>query len=158
MRRRTDILAGLLVAAVSVVLLGWIIPQHTSPPQSAGNLSPAFMPSVAVGVMLVLSALLVVTSLLKAGDDGDAEHEEFGAEAHGIGKKDLADIALWAAFATAMMVGFVTIGFLATAIPALVLLMLFGGQRSLVMIGAVAVTVPVLIQQIAWYAFTVQMP
>lgn len=158
MRRRTDIVAAIVIAAVAIVLLVWIIPQHTSPPQSEGNLSPAFMPSLAVGVMLVLAILLGVSAWFSRDDGDGVEHEEFGTEAHGIGLTDAADVALWGCFAAAMMVGFLTVGFIPTAIPALVVLMLYAGQRSPVLIGSVAIAVPVLIHQIAWHAFTVQMP
>ena len=57
-----------------------------------------------------------------------------------------------------MMVGFLTIGFLPTAVPALALMMIYTGARGPVTIAAVALAVPVAIQQVAWHAFTVQLP
>ena len=84
--------------------------------------------------------------------------EEFGEEARGIGLAEATDIAVWSAFSFAMMVGFLTIGFLPTAVPALALLMIYTGARGPVTIAAVAIAVPVAIQQVAWHAFTVQLP
>lgn len=158
MSRRTDIFSGLVLAIVALVLLFVIIPQHTSPPQSENNLSPAFMPSLAVVVMLAMACVIMLTAWLRAPGKKDELHEEFGEEAHGIGLTDLADVALWCGFAVALMVGFKTIGFLATSIPALALMMLYARQRSLVAIAIVAVAVPFVIQQIALHAFSVQFP
>lgn len=158
MSRRTDILSGLLLTALALVLLVWVIPANTSPPQSEMNLSPAFLPSLAAIVMLVLAALLALVTWLSNRDDTGDLHEEFGTEARGIGLPELADIAIWSAFAVAMMAGFLTIGFLLTAIAALVLMMLYAGERNPLAIVAVAIAVPLALQQIAWHAFTVQLP
>lgn len=156
--KRTDIVSGIFLAAISLLLLFWIIPLNTSPPQSEGNLSPAFMPSVAAIVMLCLSALLAVVTWLGNDARADEPHEEFGDEARGLGAAELADIAIWSVFATAMMAGFLTLGFLPTSIAALVLAMLYTGQRQPVTIVVVAAATPFIIQQIAWYAFSVQLP
>jgi len=158
MSRRTDIFSGLVVAIVALILLFVVIPHHTSPPQSENNLSPAFMPSVAVVVMFAMASILMLTSWFRASESTDELHEEFGAEAHGVGLADLADIILSCMFAVAVMIGFKTIGFLATSIPALALMMLYARQRNLLAIGVVAVAVPVVIQQIALHAFSVQFP
>jgi hypothetical protein len=158
MVRRTDIFSGIVLALTAVLLLIWIIPAHTSPPQSEGNLSPAFLPSFATVVLLVLAILLTGSSLLRSPAEADEPHEEFGTETSGIGWRAAGDIGLWSAFSIAMMAGFLTIGFLATAIPALVFLMAYAGQRSPIAIGLVAVAIPLLIQQVSWHAFGVQMP
>ncbi len=158
MIRRTDIVSGLILAVVSVLLLVWIIPANTSPPQSENNLSPAFLPSLAALVMLTLAVLLAIVSWTSPPGDPDARHEEFGDEARGLGLGEMADIAIWSAFAAAMMAGFLTIGFLATAVAALVLMMLYTGERRPIPIAAVAIALPLALQQIAWHAFTVQLP
>jgi putative tricarboxylic transport membrane protein len=158
MTRRTDILSGLVLAALSLFLLVWLIPANTSPPQSENNLSPAFLPTVAAIVMLVLATLLALVSWTTERADGDRPHEEFGEEARGIGLAEATDIAVWSAFSFAMMVGFLTIGFIPTAVPALALMMIYTGARGPVTIAAVAIAVPVAIQQVAWHAFTVQLP
>lgn len=158
MTRRTDIVSGLVLAAFSILLLVWIIPANTSAPQSEHNLSPAFLPSLAALVMLTLAALLALVSWFTPARDVDTRHEEFGDEARGLGLAETTDIAVWSAFAVAMMTGFLTVGFLVTAIAALTLMMLYAGERRPVMITAVALAVPVALQQIAWHAFTVQLP
>ena len=158
MTRRTDIAAGLFIAAFAALLLVWIIPANTSPPQSESNLSPAFLPTVAAVTMLLLSLLLTATTLLKERLEGSALHEEFGAEATGIGWREIRDIAIWGAFSSATMVGFSTIGFVATSIPALALMLLYAGQRNLVAIAATSIATPELIYLIAWHAFGVQLP
>lgn len=158
MTRRTDIISAIVLAVFAGLLLVWIIPANTSPPQSEDNLSPAFLPSLAASILLVLAIVLGMTSWSRQRPEADELHEEFGAEAHGVGLADVADLAIWCAFAMAVMFGFETIGFVPTAIPALVAMMLFGGQRNWLAIGGVAVVVPLAIQQIAWHAFNVQMP
>lgn len=158
MTRRTDIAAGLFIAAFALLLLFWIIPANTSPPQSESNLSPSFLPSVAATTMLVLSLLLASGALLgKRADDGEL-HEEFGAEARGMGWRELRDVAVWGAFSVIMMLGFSTVGFLATSIPALALMLLFTGVRSPSTIVATSILTPGLIYLIAWHAFSVQLP
>ena len=158
MTRRTDIISGIAIAVVAVLLLVAVIPAYTSPPQSEGNLSPAFLPSVAAGIMLALALLLAASAFFKDVDTDDALHEEFGSEARGVGMRESLDIALWCAFSIAMMIGFEHIGFVATASPALVLIMLYAGQRSIPAIAVVAVGIPVLLHQISWHAFSVQLP
>lgn len=158
MTRRTDIISAIVLTVIAGLLLVWIIPANTSPPQSEGNLSPAFLPSLAAGILLILAMVLGMTSWSRGRSEVDELHEEFGAEAHGIGLQDVADLAIWCGFAVAVMFGFETIGFVATAIPALVAMMLFSGQRNWLAVGGVAVAVPLAIQQIAWHAFNVQMP
>lgn len=157
MRKRTDLIAGLAMSVFSLFLLLWLIPVHTSPPQSENNLSPAFLPSVTAAVMLALCLLLALVTWYSKDVEDEGSHEEFGEEARGIGLREATDIVLWAIFASAMMFGFVTIGFLFTAVTALSLLMLYAGVRSPLILVAVAVTVPLCIQQIAWHAFSVQL-
>lgn len=158
MTRRTDIVSGLVLACLAVILLVWVIPENTSPPQSTGNLAPAFLPSAAAIVMFVLALLLAGVTWFSRSRTDDEPHEEFGAEARGIGLREAGDIVTWCAVAVVMMAGFVTIGFVATAIPALVAMMLYAGERNWIAIGAMAVAVPILLQQIAWHAFTVTLP
>lgn len=158
MIRRTDIVSGLILAVLSVLLLLLIIPANTSPPQSENNLSPAFLPSLAALVMATLAALLAIVSRTSPPDGPEILHEEFGDEARGIGPAEISDIVVWSAFSAAMMAGFLTIGFLPTAVAALVLIMLYTGERRPIPIAAVAIAVPLALQQIAWHAFTVQLP
>jgi hypothetical protein len=158
MRRRTDIASGLVLAVFALLLIVWVIPANTSPPHSEGNLSPAFLPTVAASVMLVLSALLAVTSWFARADEPAAPHEEFGEEARGLGLAESGDIAVWSLFGWAMMAGFLTIGFLATAMAGLAAMMLYAGERNRVAIPLVAIALPLALQQIAWHAFSVQLP
>ena len=158
MTRRTDIAAGFFVAAFAALLLIWVIPANTSPPQSESNLSPSFLPSVAAVTMLVLSLLLSVGTLLGRRRSESDVHEEFGAEARGIGWTELRDIAVWGCFSAVMIAGYTTVGFLATSVPALALMLLFTGVRSPLTIAATSILTPGLIYLIAWHAFSVQLP
>ena len=158
MRRRTDLYSGIGLAVLSGVLLVWVIPGHTSPPQSEGNLSPAFLPSVAAGVLLILAALLSAGTWLSKAAVSDKPHEEFGMESHGIGLHDAGDLVLWCIFAGLLMAGFLTVGFVVAGIAGLFGLMIYAGQRSIWLLGIVSILVPVAIQQIAWHAFSVQLP
>ena len=108
--------------------------------------------------MLVLAVLLFLTSWFDGSGGSDQPHEEFGSEARGIGWRELGDLATWSLFAVVLMVGFIHAGFLPTAVPALALAMLYAGERNWLLIASVAIAVPVLIQQVAWHAFTVQLP
>ncbi|MEZ5856017.1 MAG: hypothetical protein R3D67_15195 [Hyphomicrobiaceae bacterium] len=145
------------MAAFSVLLLVWLIPANTSPPQSeqsVANLSAVCRGDDDVGLVTSADRFEPV----KGATGGEKLHEEFGAEAKGIGWQEVRDIAVWCAFSVAMMVGFYTScrfrghgdGGCWRCCSAWV--------SATSMLAAIAIATPVVIQRIAWHAFSVQMP
>ena len=81
--QQTHIWSSVIISLIMLVFLLYLIPNYTSPPDSNLDLSPSFIPSLAVAVALFLSILLGVTAYLTKNNDEDL-HEEFGVEASGI--------------------------------------------------------------------------
>lgn len=156
--RRTDIGAGVILFVAAALALLWLIPAHTFPAQSESNLAPAFMPSVALTIVLGL-ALLLVASRLGGSAAGEGQpHEEFGTESRGFGRAEARELALWAGAAVVTMLILKYVGFIAAGVLLLVATMLFMGERRLWVVGATALATPTIISIVAWHAFTVQMP
>jgi polyferredoxin len=62
--RQTHIWSSVIISLIMLVFILYLIPNYTSPPDSALDLSPSFIPSLAVTVALLLSILLGVTAFL----------------------------------------------------------------------------------------------
>ena len=100
--RNTHIYSGVLISIASLWCLIWFIPENTVPAQSELDLSPALVPSISVGAMLVTAVIMLVHALRENTDDsgGSALDDEFGSEAVGINLHVLGNAALWAVVAT----------------------------------------------------------
>ena len=96
--RNTHIYCGVLFSIASLWCLIWFIPQNTVPAQSELDLSPALVPSIAVGAMLLTAVIMLFHALREKSDDsgGSALDDEFGSEASGINLHVLGNAALWA--------------------------------------------------------------
>lgn len=156
--KRSDIGAGLVLALAMAWVLLWLIPSETSPAQSETTMSPAMMPSVASGLVLVLSLILVVGRLLPAASDIEQAHEEFGDESRGFGVTDALEFAAWSVMATVAFLLMTHVGFVVASVVVLVVAMLWMGQRNIWALAVTALGVPVGITLIARYLFGVTMP
>ena len=93
---KTNIWSAAFLIVFSLVLLGWIIPNYTSAPQSDLDVRPSFIPNVAAGAILFLSLLMLYNSLMRAkrGHEDVMDDEEFGDEASGLGLEELLNLGL----------------------------------------------------------------
>jgi len=155
--RTTDRVASIIVLLGSVALLAWIIPTYTAPPQSPLDIPPDRLPSIAIWTCLVMAAMLGLGTL-RTATDADAEDEEFGATATGLGRTELGHIASLSMVAIAVIVIMPLLGFEITMGAVLLAAMLFLGQRNIALLAAAVVIVPVGLSQIAWHVFTVEFP
>ena len=143
---------------VCIFCLVWLIPNNTVPPTSENDISPGLIPSIAVGVGLVLSIAMAWRAWRLSSADAEAMNEEFGAEASGINVDVLINTGLWAlgsgvAWVIIRYIGFepgMTVLLLAT-------LLYIRIYRVKPLIGT-AVVIPILLSQIAWYFFSTEMP
>ena len=156
--KRSDIGAGAVLALVMAWVLLWLIPTQTSPAQSETTMSPAMMPSIAAGLVLVLSLALLAGRVLFAATDGDEPHEEFGGETRGFGKGDAIEIAIWTTAAIVTLALMTHVSFIVASAVVLVAAMWWMGQRTIWALAAVALGVPVGISLVARYLFGVEMP
>ena len=151
--------AGVLIF-FSLVCLVWVIPNYTSPPQSELGVRPSFMPNVAVGTMLFLSILMLYQNFKhrKSNQEPVADDEEFGDEASGLGIEELANLSLWAISSAIVVFLMGILGYMIVSSLFMVCLMIYAGQRRPVIMILVSIITPVLIWQITWYAFSIQLP
>lgn len=156
--RRTDLGAAAVLGAAAAWALLYLIPSQTSPAQSETTMSPAMMPTLAVALILVLALVLLASSWRRRDPVAEAEHEEFGAEARGLGRAELIELAIWTVTATLLMVVMKYAGFVAAGAGVLLAAMLFAGQRSPWVLAAVALGTPLLIELTARQLFGVMMP
>lgn len=152
-------IAGVLIF-FSLTCLVWVIPNYTSPPQSELDVRPSFIPNVAVGTMLFLSVIILFKSFKhrKSNQEPEVENEEFGAEASGIGMEELANLALWAISSAIVVFLIGILGYIIVSSLFMVGLMLYAGQRSPIILILISVVTPILIWQITWHAFSIQLP
>ncbi len=156
--RRTHLWAGALLALASAFCVFWLIPENTAPAESEIDLSPALVPSIAMGACLLLSLALLARAARAGREDAARMDEEFGAEASGVDGQVLANLALWGLVSAACWFGVEHVGFEPAMAAFLVATMLFVGARHLLTIAAMAVAAPIALSQLAYYLFSTELP
>ena len=143
-----DIAAGLFLALLAVTTLIWIIPSHTETTSSDYDVSAAFFPYLAVWTAFGLSILLIVSRLLKF-------HRLPG---NFIDRRILIEVVCWSGISIVTFGGLSFIGF-AWTMPLLVSsAMIFSGNRTWWLIGLLSIAFPILVDQLIWLIFTVDLP
>ena len=155
--RKTHIGSSVVISLIMLVFLLYLIPNYTSPPDSNLDLSPSFIPSLAVVVVLFLSIFLGVTTFLTKNNVGDL-HEEFGVEASGIGWLEIKNLGLWVVLSAVAWFGTTYIGFEPTMTVCLAIGLIFCGLRSHWLTALIAVLTPIILSQGAWLVFTTELP
>jgi len=148
---RTDLAAGLVLVALSLIALLWLIPQHTEAVASGFDIAPGFFPNLAAGVVLLLALGHTAQHLWRRKAVADHAPDPQGS-------RILAELAIWALVAAATLAGLTRIGFVPTAALLIALGMVAAGARRWLLITAVTVAVPLLIDWAAWTVFTVDLP
>ncbi len=146
-----NIVAGLLLAAVSVCLLIVIIPDNIGQATGKNDISPSLFPTMAAWLLLALSLALVAvhsTKLRNRGLDTAGRH----------GGWILAEAGVWMLIATLTYTGLQTVGFLVVTAALIVIAALACGYRNFWMIGGLALAMPLITSQLAWLVFQVQLP
>ncbi len=155
--QKTHVWSSVVISLIMLVFLFYVIPNYTSPPDSNLDLSPSFIPSLAVAVVLFLSILLGVTTLLTKDIVGDL-HEEFGVEATGIGWLEIKNLGLWVVLSAVAWFGTTYIGFEPTMTVCLAIGLIFCGLRSHWLTALISVLTPIILAQGAWFVFTTELP
>ena len=145
-----DIAAALFLAGLSLLAILWLIPANTEAGDGGYDVTPAFFPTLAASVVLVLSVVLAVSRLWKA--------RAKSGPISGNGLVILVEIVVWAVYATAGLWAISTIGFLVAAPVLIATAMLAAGNRNPLMILALSVVFPFIVDQAAWLIFTVDLP
>jgi|TARA_B100001964_G_scaffold170568_1_gene187659 hypothetical protein len=143
-----DIVAGLFLVLLAVVTLIWIIPSHTETTSSDYDVSAAFFPYLAVWTTFGLSILLIISRLLKF-------HRLQG---NFINRRILIEVVCWSGISIITFGGITFIGFTWTMPLLIASAMIFSGNRTWWLIGLLSITFPILVNQLIWLIFTVDLP
>jgi hypothetical protein len=156
---KSDIGAALLLLSIALLCLVWVIPAHTSPPQSEFDLPPSFMPNLSMLSILVLGGLLFFKNVARRLDGAPSDDdEEFGREASGVGLKELRNLSIWACAAIVSVFLMQYLGYEIVGSLLLIATMVYAGQRNFAVLFFVGIGFPALIWQITWHAFAIQLP
>ena len=148
---KSNLRISVLLLLFSAFCLLWVIPAHTSAPQSSLDLSPAFLPKFAMGTILVLAVLLLCQSLNKIKTGGEIiDDEEFGDEATGFGGYEAANLFIWIALCIPLVFFMEILGFQFVSAATLIGLMWYAGERRLPFLFGIGIGAPVGIWNVAW--------
>ena len=155
--RQTHIWSGVVISTVALLFLFWIILAQTSPPDSHLDLEPKFIPSLAITVTLLLAVIMGATAFFARKTEIEA-HEEFGAEASGMGWTEFKNVGLWAGVSIFAWFGTVHVGFEPTMTVLLATGLYYAGVRSYWLTAIIAIATPIILSQGAWHIFTAELP
>lgn len=151
-RAAVDVAAGLVLAAVSIVCLAWFIPAHVGTNASEYDVSPAFFPNLASWLVLFLSLALVATRIIRI----DRASGPLGGVS--AGWPIVTQTITWSVVALLAWYGMEAIGYMPTAAAILVLGAVACRYRNIFAIIGLAIVMPVVIDQLAWLVFQVDLP
>jgi len=143
-----DIVAGLVVAFLSVIAIIWLIPTETETVESDYDVSAAFFPYLAGWATLGLSFLLVLTRI--RGIRRCLRNR--------TGRIVIFESIVWSIIAGGIYYGLTTIGFLWTMPLLIASAMVLSGNKTWWLIGLTSVAFPFLVHQLVWWVFTVNLP
>ena len=146
-----DIVASIFLATISIWLLIVTIPKNIGQAAGKNDISPSLFPTLAAWFLLGLSLSLIAVHLAKLRVQGGGDS---GRNSGWI----VTEFVIWMLTATLLYFGLQTIGFLVVAAFTIALGALTAGYRNYWMIGGLAVVIPLIISQIAWLVFQVQLP
>ena len=157
--RKTHIGTALFLIPLCLFCIFWLVPNNTVPATSEFDVSPGFVPYIALGTMLFYSIILLVTNLKSEFKNSaeDAE-EEFGGEATGVDIHVLKNLLIYAVVSVLAWLGINTIGFEPAMTVLIAAIMFYTGVRNWLTIVLTSVLAPVILSQSAWFFFSTQMP
>ena len=157
-------LAYVLIAFASVLLLVWAIPVYT-PAYPGYGASPALVPNVVAIVMLLMAILAIVRSFMSIrGTTPLSEAESVYPDENGgtgftqVGRLNVIHLGKFIAAAALFVIGINTIGYLPSALAFLLLLQFLVGARNLIKISILAIVTVLLMYAAMRYGFGVPLP
>ena len=162
---RTDLTTFNLAASTVLTLFGvfalaYLIPDHV--PASAGHdqgLSARFMPTVAVGTLTLLTAILGLNVFIRRVRGlGPIPEDNEDNDDQGFGSKEAVN-TLAMLFGAAIYVGLLTsVGFVVSSALALAACLCLGRVRNWLLIAILSLGIPLALMQILWWGLTIQLP
>ena len=145
---RAEIAAAFVLMAGALFALLWLIPNNTEPARSELDISPAFFPMLAAGLVLGLSAAMIVVRLTRAVQ----------STVELTGPAILVEIVIWCGAGLAIWFVLPVIGFIPTSVIVVVLGGLATGYRRWWVLITLAVVFSLFVDFGAWQIFTVDLP
>lgn len=145
---RTEIAAAFILMAAALFAIFWLIPNNTEPARSELDISPAFFPMLAAGLVLVLSSAMVVVRLTRA------VVSSVELSGHAI----LSEVAAWSGAGVAIWLALPALGFIPTSVIVVVLGGLATGYRKWWILTTLAILFSIIVDMGAWQIFTVDLP
>lgn len=157
-------LANMLIVLASVVLLVWAIPVYT-PPYPGYGASPALVPNVVAGVMLVMALLALLRSVIAtrkgialSEEESAYPQDEGGSGFTQVGRLKILHLTKFMTAAGLFVYGIWTIGYVASAFAFMLLLQLLVGARKALQVLLIAVVAVALMYAAMRYGFGVPIP
>jgi hypothetical protein len=145
---RTEIAVAFVLMAAALFALLYLIPNNTEPARSELDISPAFFPMLAAGLVLGLSAAMIVVRLTRAVQ----------STVELPGPAILVEIVIWCGAGLAIWFVLPVIGFIPTSVIVVVLGGLATGYRRWWVLITLAVVFSLFVDFGAWQIFTVDLP
>lgn len=156
--RKTHIGTALFLIPVCLFCIFWLIPTYTVPATSEFDVSPGFVPYIALGAMLFYSIILLFSELRKKAANEEEQDAEFGSEATGVDRRVLLNLAILTVVSILSWLGIRYVGFEPAMMVLVAAIMYYVGVRNWLTIGLTAILGPIVLSMCAWYFFTTEMP
>jgi len=153
-----DLAAAIVILAFSAVLLVWVIPNFISTKYDAGDLPPALIASLSMGVC-ALAALLLGISAWRRKDDKHRDTPKDGAgEKLYFGLREAGDTLLWSAAFGIVWLLLKYAGFEVAAGVVIAGGIVYGGVRNPIVVILAALIIPQVIDKAVWYGLQIRLP
>lgn len=145
---RLDFGAGVLMAALSLYLFFWFIPTFAPGEGGPGQIAPSFFPRFSIAVVFCCATIITATSFRNRA-----------ARVPGEAVQLVVEIVGWSLFALVLIALLQWAGF----VPAGIFSVLSGValtryRKNYLLIGVLAVGLPILLDRAVWWLFTVELP
>ncbi len=147
-----DIAAGLFLAAMATTALLWLIPNYIVSGAGEYDVGPAFFPKMSAWIVLVLSLSLVIIKAYALKIDAKTPP---GSRS---GQSIVFEIIVWSLIAVLALLGIAKSGFVLTASLIIGMGAIACGYRTWWLIAVLAITFPLIVNQLVWLFFTVALP
>jgi len=156
--RKTHIGTALFLIPVCLFCIFWLVPNNTVPATSEFDVSPGFVPYIALGAMLFYSIIMLIHELRQRAAEAEELDEEFGAEATGVDGRVLLNLVILTVVSILTWLGIRYVGFEPAMAVVTAFTMYYVGVRNWLTIGLTSIIAPIFLSLCAWWFFSTQMP
>lgn len=156
--RRINLTASLIILLMAGVVQGWLIPNYVPSAHDAGDLPPTLVPMLSMAVCALTALLLGISAWRQRGDGPDETRDDEAAEHLNFGLKETVNLLLWLGAAAVIWLLLKYAGFMAAAAVTIAAGTVYGGIRTVWIVLASTIVIPVLIDRIVWYGLNIRLP